>query len=252
MITSACFVFPFSKVGSLVPATVQELPRLVLQVHYEVYDRSFRSILYRPLAQVSESSMDFALRASTDPHSLTATVRSTIANLDATQPITLFQTMAEKIKEQASALQFVAVLMGLFGLAAIVLSAAGIYGLIAYSVAERHREIGIRMALGAKRSQVLGMVVRLAVSLVSIGDPIGLVVGFVIAQFLSSLLLWSSSLGSHCLRSGAPAIGAGHVARNSCSGLESYLRRSHDRTTLRIEFRSLSLVCLGRSANSET
>jgi putative ABC transport system permease protein len=78
--------------------------------------------------------------------------------------------------------------MGLFGVVAIVLSAAGIYGLIAYSVAERRREIGIRMALGARPSQVLAMVVKHAVSLATVGGAIGLVVGFAVAQLLSSLL----------------------------------------------------------------
>ena len=161
---------------------------VVGNIRHEVYDRSFRSILYRPMAQLPESSMDVALRTSADPHRLAATVRATVADLDPAQPITLFLTMSEKINQQASALQFVAALMGLFGLVAILLSAAGIYGLIAYSVAERRREIGIRVALGARPSQVLAMVVKLAAFLVAIGGAIGLTAGFVLAQFLSSML----------------------------------------------------------------
>jgi putative ABC transport system permease protein len=161
---------------------------VVGNIRHEVYDRSFRSILYRPMAQLPESSMDFALRTSAAPDRLVATVRATVADLDPAQPISLFLTMSEKINEQASALQFVAALMGLFGLVAILLSAAGIYGLIAYSVAERRREIGIRMALGARPSQVLAMVVKLAAFLVAIGGTIGLTAGFVLAQFLSSML----------------------------------------------------------------
>jgi ABC-type antimicrobial peptide transport system permease subunit len=118
---------------------------------------------------------------------MVGTVRSAVAEMDPTQPVITFMTMTEKINEQASALQFVAALMGLFGLVAIVLSAAGIYGLVAYSVAERRREIGIRMALGARASLVLAMVVKLGVSLVAIGGAVGLVTGFILAQFLSSL-----------------------------------------------------------------
>jgi len=132
--------------------------------------------------------MDFALRTSGDPHLLIATVRSTVAGLDAAQPVTLFQTMAEKVKQQASALQFVAGLMGLFGLVAVLLSAAGIYGLIAYSVEERRREIGIRMALGAHPRRVLAMVVKQGLSLVTIGGAVGLLVGSILARLLSSLL----------------------------------------------------------------
>jgi predicted permease len=160
---------------------------VVGNTRHEVYDRSFRSIFYRPLTQAMGSSMDFALRTSIDPHAMVGTVRSGVAEMDPTQPVLSFMTMTEKINEQASALQFVAALMGLFGLVAIVLSAAGIYGLVAYAVAERRREIGIRMALGARASQVLAMVVRLGVSLVAIGGAAGLVTGFILAQFLSSL-----------------------------------------------------------------
>jgi putative ABC transport system permease protein len=161
---------------------------VVADTRHEVYDRSFRSILYLPLAQAPEQSMDIALRTSSDPHLLIPTVRSAVTELDAAQPVTLIQTMAEKVNQQASALQFVAGLMGLFGLVAILLSAAGIYGLIAYSVAERRREIGIRMALGAHPLHVLAMVVWQGVSLVTIGGAIGLLVGSILARFLSSLL----------------------------------------------------------------
>lgn len=161
---------------------------VVADVRHEVYDRSFRSILYRPLMQAPGSSMDFAIRTSTNPNSLAASVHSIVEELDPAQPITLLQTMSDKIDGQASALRFVAVLMGLFGVVAILLSAAGIYGLLAYSVAERRREIGIRMALGARPHQVLGMVLRLALSLVAVGGAIGLAVGFALAQVLSTFL----------------------------------------------------------------
>jgi putative ABC transport system permease protein len=161
---------------------------VVGNTRHEVYDRAFRSVLYRPLTQSVSPSLDFALRSSDDPRRLTGTVRSTIAAVDPTQPVSAFLTMTEKINGQASALQFVATLMGLFGLVAILLSAAGIYGLVAYSVAERRREIGIHMALGARTGQVLAMVVRLAMSLVAIGGAIGLAMGFILAQFLSSFL----------------------------------------------------------------
>jgi putative ABC transport system permease protein len=161
---------------------------VVGDIRHEVYDRSFRSILYTPMGQAADASMDFALRTSADPHRLVESVRSAVAELDSTQPITLLQTMEEKITQQASALQFVAILMGILGLVAIMLSSAGIYGLIAYSLAERRREIGIRMALGARPSQVLAMVVRLTGSLVAVGGAIGLLVGFTLAQILSSML----------------------------------------------------------------
>jgi putative ABC transport system permease protein len=161
---------------------------VVADTRHEVYDRSFRSILYQPMAQIPLSSMDFALRTSGDPHLMANQVRSAVAEMDPSQPITRCMTMAEKMKEQASALQFVAVLMGLFGLLAIILSSAGIYGLISCFVVERRREIGIRMALGARPVQVLTLVVILSFSLVAVGGALGLATGFVLAEVLSSML----------------------------------------------------------------
>jgi putative ABC transport system permease protein len=161
---------------------------VVADIRHEVYDRSFRSILYEPISQVPGASMDFALRTSVDPDRLIRTVRSAIADLDPAQPVTALQSMTKKINQQASALQFVATLMGLFGLIAIVLSTAGIHGLIAYSVAERRCEIGVRMALGARPIQVLAAVFRAASTLVGIGGSIGLVLGFILAQLLSGML----------------------------------------------------------------
>jgi putative ABC transport system permease protein len=157
-------------------------------VRHEVYDRSFRSILYRPLTQAPTPSVDFAVRTSTNPSGFAASVHSMVEELDPAQPITRLQTMSDKINGQARALRFVAALMGLFGIVATLLSAAGIYGLIAYVVAERHREIGIRMALGARPGQVLRMMLRIGILLVAVGGVIGLAAGFVLAQLLSSFL----------------------------------------------------------------
>jgi putative ABC transport system permease protein len=157
-------------------------------VRHEVYDRTFRSVLYRPLAQVPDGSIDFAVRTSVEPSRVIAMVRSAAGEVDRDQPIALLQTMAEKISEQTSALQFVARLMGIFGLVAILLSAAGIYGVITHSVTERRREIGIRAALGARRSQVLRMVLRQGLSLVAVGGAIGISLSLILARLLSSLL----------------------------------------------------------------
>jgi putative ABC transport system permease protein len=161
---------------------------VVADVRHEVYDRSFRSILYRPLVQAVDPSVDFALRTSTDPLRLAASLHSTVQELDPAQPVTLLQTMSEKISGQASALRFVATLMGFFGVVAVLLSAAGIYGLIANSVTERRREMGIRMALGARPIQILTVVLRRALFLVAVGGVTGLAIGFILAQLLSRLL----------------------------------------------------------------
>ena len=162
---------------------------VVADVRHEVYDRTFRSIIYRPLAQISAPSAYFVLRSSaSDAHVLIPTVRSAIAELDSSQPVTLLQSMTEKISSQAGALEFVAVLMGLFGLVGILLSAAGIYGVIAFSVTQRRTEIGTRMALGAQTGRILRMVLMQGLSLVTLGGLIGLAAGLALARILSSFL----------------------------------------------------------------
>lgn len=157
-------------------------------IRHEVYDRTFRSVLYRPLEQAPDEAVDFIVRSSGEPKQLFAMVHSEISEVDRNQPVTHMQTMSQKITEQASALHMVAALMGLFGLAAIFLSAIGIYGVITYSVTERKREIGIRMALGAQKAKVVKMVMREGVLFTAIGGAIGIGLGWFLARLLSSLL----------------------------------------------------------------
>jgi putative ABC transport system permease protein len=161
---------------------------IAADVRHEVYDRAFRSILYRPMEQAPDNSMDFIVRSFGEPKQLFAMVRSAIGEVDKGEPVTHLQTMAQKITEQASALHMVAALMGLFGLAAIILSAAGMYGVITYSVTERRREIGIRMALGAQRAEVVKMVMREGLLYAVVGGAIGMGLGSFLARLLSSLL----------------------------------------------------------------
>jgi len=157
-------------------------------IRHEVYDRTFRSVLYRPLEQAPDEAMDFIVRSSGEPKQLFAVVHSAISEVDRNQPVTHMQTMSQKIREQASALHMVATLMGLFGLAAIFLSAIGIYGVITHSVTERKREIGIRMALGAQKAKVVKMVMREGVLFTAMGGAIGIGLGWFLARLLSSLL----------------------------------------------------------------
>jgi putative ABC transport system permease protein len=157
-------------------------------IRHEVYDRTFRSVFYRPMEQAPDDAMDFIVRSSGEPKQLFAMVHSAISEIDKDQPVTHLQTMTQKITDQASALHLVAALMGLFGLVAVVLSATGIYGVITYSVTERKREIGIRMALGAQKAKVVKMVMGEGVLFASLGGAIGIGFGWFLARLLSSLL----------------------------------------------------------------
>jgi putative ABC transport system permease protein len=155
---------------------------------HEVYDRSFRSVLYRPFQQDPGQTMDFAIRSAGDPMQLVGSMRAALSGIDRDRPIELAESMATKIRKQASGLRYVAGLMGTFGFFALVLAAVGVYGVMAYSVGERRHEIGIRMALGARRSDVLRNVMGRGVGLTLTGLAIGLPLALVLAQLLASFL----------------------------------------------------------------
>jgi putative ABC transport system permease protein len=108
--------------------------------------------------------------------------------VDREQPITDMQTMTKAIHNTAIGLNYMAVLMGIFGVIALVLSAIGVYGVMAFLVSEQTHEIGIRMALGAPKESVLTMVFRRGMVTIAAGLVVGLPVSYALARLVSSLI----------------------------------------------------------------
>jgi ABC-type antimicrobial peptide transport system permease subunit len=123
-----------------------------------------------------------------EPSSLAASLRREISAIDKDLPIADVRTMEEILAESARSRRWTMALLGGFAALAVVLALIGIYGVISWSVAQRTREIGIRMALGAQTGQVLRMVVRYALKLSAIGVAIGLGSAFALRHILSSLV----------------------------------------------------------------
>jgi putative ABC transport system permease protein len=123
-----------------------------------------------------------------DPLSLASTVRQTVWEIDKNQPVSDISTMEELVADSVARQRFSMLLLGIFASLALVLAAVGIYGVMSYSVAQRTREIGIRMALGAQRSDVLKMTIGGGLRLVLIGAAIGLVAALILTRVMSSLL----------------------------------------------------------------
>jgi predicted permease len=143
---------------------------------------------YVPYTQRSFSFMAFVVRIEQDPVGVIKPIRSEIARLDPTQPVSLVATMDEHLARSLSRPRFMSTLVAMFGLVALVLSVVGIYGVMAYSVTQRTREIAIRMALGARAGTIVTMILSRTMWLAAAGVAAGLAGAAVATRVLSGLL----------------------------------------------------------------
>jgi putative ABC transport system permease protein len=132
--------------------------------------------------------MSFVIRTTIEPASLASAVREAVREVDKEQPVAEIRTMENIVTDAVTQPRFNLVLLGIFGSIALILSAAGIYGVMSYSVTQRTPEIGIRMALGAQTSDVIKMVVGQGMMLAVIGIGIGLIASFALTHLMASLL----------------------------------------------------------------
>jgi predicted permease len=144
--------------------------------------------VYQPLAQRHESGMVLLVRTVGDPAQFVAPVRAGVHSIERNLPLTNARTMTELLAMSLFPARMGAVLLGSFGLLALLLATVGLYGVMSYSVSRRTREIGIRMALGAGSGNVLRLVLREGMTLVGVGVLIGLVVAFAATRLLVGFL----------------------------------------------------------------
>ena len=129
-----------------------------------------------------------AVQTTAPPETLTAAIREQVRALDLDQPITSVRTMDQLLNRTLSEAKFSLLLFGLFGALALLLAAIGIYGVMATSVTQRTHEIGLRMALGAQKGDVLRLVVRQGMTAVVAGIVTGLAFAVVLTRLMSTLL----------------------------------------------------------------
>ena len=130
----------------------------------------------------------FYVRTSSDSRALFTTLRSIIANLDPSLPVMNMKTLDTQLDEVLNTERLIASLSVVFGLVATALAALGLYGVVAFSVASRTKEIGVRMALGAPKASVLWLILRETMILVTIGIAIGIPVAYGLSRYVSSQL----------------------------------------------------------------
>lgn len=219
-----------------------EIVGVVAAVQEDGLDQDATSAAYWPVAVADmygegeevQRTMGFILR--TQPGSLAGLlpqVRSTLAGVTASVPVAQARTMAELVDRSMARTAFAMVMLGIAGLVALVLGAIGIYGVISYAVSQRTREIGVRMALGAERGDVSGMIVRQGLQLAVLGVGIGLVAAFGLTRLMSSLLYGVEAVDP-------PTFAAVALVLATVAGLASWLpahraARVHPAVTLREE-----------------
>jgi putative ABC transport system permease protein len=161
---------------------------VVGDVKPSAFDREAEPAIYFPFAQAPQGSSALVVRTTGDPLDLAAAVSTQVRSVDPDQPAYDVRTLEQIISDDLSGIQFSARTMMVFAFTALILAAAGIFAVMAYSVAQRTREIGVRMALGAQNGDVLRMVVGNALKMALLGLAIGLVCALAVTRALSGLL----------------------------------------------------------------
>jgi len=168
-------------------------PRTVVGVVGAIKDRELadrgNEVVYVPFAQYPFQILGVVLETPVDPESVAGAVREALRRVDPAQPLSNFQRFEEVVGAQTSRPRFHRLLFGLFALAAVVLVAVGVYGILAYTVAQRRRDIGLKMAMGALRSHVVNWVLAGGLRLVAVGVVLGLVLSWALTRWLESTLL---------------------------------------------------------------
>jgi predicted permease len=161
---------------------------VVGHVRYATLEARSRVELYWPYAQDPGATMGFAVRTSLDPGSLAKSIEREVINIDPDQPVAMVRTMDQLLGESLARRRFLTFLLLVFAGCALALAAVGIYGVISCGVTQRRHEMGIRMALGATRCGVLGLVLGESLWLSFAGIGTGLAGSFVLARFAAGLL----------------------------------------------------------------
>jgi putative ABC transport system permease protein len=179
-----------SPLGQIIqnPHGKAEVVGVVADVHNQGLDKEPRKQVYLPLRQSPSAGMAVVARTSADPLQMANTIQRVIWEVDPGQPIYELSTMEQIMARAVFLPRLSTTLLATFAGAALLLAALGIYGVLSYSVSQRTREIGLRMALGASGGNTIAMIVRNSVTMVAIGGVVGLVAATLLARSMEGIL----------------------------------------------------------------
>ncbi|MCA1577496.1 MAG: ABC transporter permease [Acidobacteria bacterium] len=166
-----------------------EIVGMIRDSHWQSLNQEVRPFFALPLYQIGDAQMTLMVHANGDANSLTASVRQAIRDLDRTIPVNDVQTLPDYFRVALFPFRLIGAVMAACGLMALLLASVGIYGVISYSVAQRTREVGIRLALGAPHGEILKLIVRQGMLLVGYGLGAGLLLAVVLMRVAESALL---------------------------------------------------------------
>jgi predicted permease len=161
---------------------------------YERLGEDPTAFIYHAQAQLWRTGMSILVRTTSDPELLAPQLRAEVSAIDPDLPVSSVRTMNSHLGIALLPARLIGAVLGIFGLLGLILASVGIYGVMSYSVAQRTREIGIRMAVGAARSDVIRLVMRQGMAVVLIGTLIGLTGALGLAQLIRSQLYGENAL----------------------------------------------------------
>jgi putative ABC transport system permease protein len=170
------------------PKQDTEIVGVVGNIHHDSLSDSRYPEMYVPFGQNAAGQMHIVVRGGANPENLAAALRGIITSLDKDESLSDFRTLDAIRDASVAQPRFSTQLLGTFAALALILAAVGLYGLMAYSVTQRFSEIGIRVALGASRANILGLILKRGSLLALAGIAIGLVASLALSRFLSSFL----------------------------------------------------------------
>jgi putative ABC transport system permease protein len=177
-------------VGGLPPARVVGV---LGDIRNESLAEAAKPEIFMPYPQLPSATIYFSLRSSLDAGSVAAALRAQIAAINPSQPVNDIQSMDARLESSSTQTRSMMLLIGVFSATALILAVVGIYGVIAYSVAQRTQELGIRIALGASDADILMLVVGNGLRLAAMGILIGVAASFGLTRLMASLLYKTSA-----------------------------------------------------------